>query len=74
MLLAIVLSVAGALVWIAATLRIDKLNPDDPRKRLVTLVSGWLGMVRDRCARSRLLRAGRRCARPFLWLWNFGKV
>jgi capsule polysaccharide export protein KpsE/RkpR len=70
--LAVVLGLAVA--WLTAAARMERLDPQDPRRVLVTSAGLRIRNALTRCSQNSFVARIVRYARPVRWLWNFGKA
>jgi len=68
------ISLASAVFWITAAARLERLDPQEPRKLLVVHFAQRLRGIAARCAQNPFIALMVRYARPVRWIWNFGKL
>lgn len=72
-LVASLVSMASAVLWLTASARLKRLDSQNPHRLLVTHFAHRLHDIGSRCARNSFIARMIRFARPVRWIWNFGK-
>jgi capsule polysaccharide export protein KpsE/RkpR len=68
------ISIAGSVAWLTALARLERLDPQDPRRILAISAAERIQATGRRWARNAFVARVVRYARPVRWVWNFGKV